>query len=67
MALLLLGLVLFLSVHSLGMFVATRERVVARLGEQRYKGLYTVLSLLSFYLLLKGFAQPVQSYVLAAA
>jgi len=29
---------------------------MARLGAQRYKGLYTVLSLLSFYLLLKGFA-----------
>jgi uncharacterized membrane protein len=56
MTLLLLGLVLFLGVHSFGLLVARRERLIGRLGEQRYKGLYTVLSLLSFYLLLKGFA-----------
>src|SRR5690606_35485571 len=41
MALLVLGLVLFLGVHSVRIFAsAWRERMIARLGEKRWRGVY---------------------------
>ena len=57
MTLLILGLVLFLGVHSLRIVAdGWRTQQVARLGERRYKGLYTLASLLGFGLLLWGFS-----------
>ncbi|MGE5385474.1 MAG: NnrU family protein [Betaproteobacteria bacterium] len=53
----ILGLVLFLGGHSLRIFAdGWRTRQVARLGEMRWKGLYTVVSLAGFALLVWGFA-----------
>src|SRR3954464_4350108 len=45
MALLILGLVLFLGTHAFTTAREPRARLVARLGEGPYKGLYSVLSI----------------------
>lgn len=68
MALLLLGLVLFLGVHSIRIFAnGWRTQQRARLGEMRWKGLYSVLSIAGFVLIVWGFGlarqQPVVLYV----
>lgn len=52
----ILGLVLFLGAHSLRIFAdGWRNRLVANLGEMRWKGLYTVVSLVGFGLLVWGY------------
>ncbi|MFO1183172.1 MAG: NnrU family protein [Bauldia sp.] len=58
MALLILGLILFLGTHSL-MIAAPglRASLVGRLGEQPFKGLYALLSLAGFVLIVIGFGQ----------
>jgi uncharacterized membrane protein len=68
MALLILGLVLFLGVHSIRVFAndwRTRQR--ARIGEMRWKALYALISLVGFVLIVWGFGlarqQPVVLYV----
>ena len=57
MALLILGLVIFLGVHSIA-FVSPglRTRGVAKLGEGGWKGLYALVSIVGFVLLVRGFA-----------
>jgi len=58
MALLILGLVLFLGAHSTRIFAENwRQAVLDRLGEKIYKGVYTLVSLLGFGLLIYGFDQ----------
>ena len=62
---LILGLVLFLGVHSVRIAAdGWRTRTVARMGELRWKGLYTLVSLAGFGLIIWGFGQarlaPVQ-------
>ncbi len=65
MAMLILGLVLFLGVHSVRVFAdGWRTRQVARLGEKGWKGLYSVLSIIGFVLLVWGFGQARQHPVL---
>ena len=66
MGLLLLGLVLFLGVHSLRMVDGggLRQRLVARFGDGGYKGLYTLLSLAGFGLIVWGFSLARQEPVL---
>ena len=65
MALLILGLVLFLGMHSARVFAeGTRTRFIARRGENAWKGLYTVVSLLGFVLLVWGFGLARQQPVL---
>lgn len=64
MGVLVLGLVLFLGVHSLRVFAdGWRTAQIARRGEGAWKGLYSVVSLLGFALLVWGFGlarqQPV--------
>jgi uncharacterized membrane protein len=55
-AYLILGLVLFLGVHSVRIFAdAWRTQTIARVGEKAFKGGYTVLSLLGFALIVWGF------------
>jgi uncharacterized membrane protein len=55
---LILGLVLFLGVHSVRVFAeGWRTQLRGRLGEQAYKGLYSVLSVLGFGLIIWGFGQ----------
>lgn len=64
MALLIFGLVLFLGVHSVRVFAEdTRTGFIARRGENAWKGLYSVLSIVGFALLIWGYGlarqQPV--------
>ena len=57
MAYLLLGLVLFLGVHSIRIMAdGWRTQTLARLGEGPYKGIYTLVSLVGFGLIVWGFA-----------
>ena len=56
--LLVAGLLIFLGVHSLRLFApAWRERTLARLGEPAYKGLYSLISLAGFALIVWGYGQ----------
>ena len=56
MALLILGLVLFLGVHSTRIFAdGWRGSMIARLGPWPWKGLYSVASILGFVVLVIGF------------
>jgi uncharacterized membrane protein len=56
MSLLILGLVLFLGTHSVRIFAGSwRDAQLARLGEARWKGIFTLVSLAGFGLLLYGF------------
>ena len=55
---LLLGLLLFLGMHSVRIFAEPgRQALRARIGANAFKGLYALLSLLGFYLLLKGYGE----------
>ncbi|MEO5660781.1 MAG: NnrU family protein [Polaromonas sp.] len=65
MGMLILGLVLFLGVHSARIAGdGWRSAMLRRLGEKRWKGLYALLSLIGFGLVVWGFGlarqQPVQ-------
>ena len=56
MAILVLGLILFLGVHSVRIFANDwRSRAIAARGEKFYKGLYTVVSLAGFALIVWGY------------
>ncbi len=58
MTALVIGLVIFLGVHSVRVFAEPlRTGLRARLGENGYKGLYTLLSLAGFALVVWGFGQ----------
>lgn len=52
------GLLLFLGVHSTRVFAeGTRSATIARIGEKRWKGIYSVVSILGFVLLVWGYVQ----------
>jgi uncharacterized membrane protein len=56
MAVLILGLVLFLGIHSTRIFAdGWRSGMIARLGPMRWKGLYSVLSIIGFVVVIWGF------------
>ena len=56
MTLLVLGLVLFLGIHSTRIFAdGWRSGMIARLGPMRWKGLYSVLSIIGFVVVIWGF------------
>ena len=57
MALLILGLVLFLGTHAFTMAREPRAALVARLGEGPYKGLYSLLSVAGVVLIAIGFGR----------
>jgi uncharacterized membrane protein len=57
MALMILGLVLFIGGHSFTMMRERRAAVVAKLGLNGYKGIYSALVLLGFVLIVIGFGQ----------
>jgi len=58
MTLLILGLVLFLGVHSVRIFAeGWRRATLARVGEGAWKGMYSVLSLAGFALIVWGYGQ----------
>ena len=69
---LVIGLVLFLGIHSVSIVApAWRDGVVAQRGEGPWKGVYSLVSLLGLVLLVYGYGQarqaPVQLYVPPAA
>jgi uncharacterized membrane protein len=58
MAILLLGLVIFLGLHSTRIVSESgRERAIARIGEGPWKGVYSALSVIGFVLIVWGFAR----------
>lgn len=64
MPLLIIGLVLFLGVHSVAIFApALRARTIHRLGERAWKGLYALVSLVGFVLICYGFGLARQAPV----
>jgi uncharacterized membrane protein len=56
MALLIIGIVVFLGLHLLPTVSGWREKLVGRLGENGYKALFSLLSVAGFVLLVYGFA-----------
>jgi uncharacterized membrane protein len=55
---LVIGLLLFLGLHSIRIFAdGWRTRQLARMGEGRWKGLYALVSLLGFGLIVWGYGQ----------
>lgn len=64
MTYLLLGLLLFLGIHSTRIFAdGFRTRQLARMGDRPWKILYTVISLVSFALIIWGYGLARQSPV----
>ena len=55
MLLLILGLALFLGMHGFTMARGPREMMMKRFGEGGYKGVYTLVSLVGFALIIYGF------------
>lgn len=65
---LILGLVIFLGVHSVEIFSPTfRSNAVARMGEGAYKGIYSLISIASFVLLVWGYGVARQDPILLYA
>ena len=64
MTVLILGLVLFLGVHSTRIVAdGWRTATIARIGEKPWKGLFTLVSIASFALIVWGFGQARRSPV----
>ena len=64
MTLLVLGLLIFLGVHSTRVFAEDwRSAQVARLGEKGWKGLYTLASLVGLAMLVWGYGVARQTPV----
>ncbi len=64
MTLLLLGMLLFIGAHSVSIVApAWRDGTAARLGEGTWKGLYALVSLLGFVLLVLGYSAARQAPV----
>jgi len=58
MTYLLLGLILFLGIHSVRIFAdGFRTSTIAKIGLNPWKGIYTVLSLVGFALIVYGYGQ----------
>jgi uncharacterized membrane protein len=55
MALLILGIVLFLGAHSLKIAAPVRAGLIGSMGEKRYRGLYSAVSVVGFILIVWGF------------
>ncbi|MET0533635.1 MAG: NnrU family protein [Steroidobacter sp.] len=65
---LILGLVLFLGIHSIEIFSpGLRASAVARMGERPWKGLYALISIVGFLLIIWGYGQARQHPILLYA
>lgn len=60
MTLLMLGLVLFLGIHSTRMVGDIRANTIVKHGANTWKGIYSVLSILGFIVLIYGYGQARQ-------
>ncbi|MCZ6895411.1 MAG: NnrU family protein [Gammaproteobacteria bacterium] len=56
MTTLVAGLVIFFAVHTFTMFRGARDQLVAKLGPLPYRGLYSLISIAGFVLLVMGYA-----------
>lgn len=64
MSYLITGLVLFLGVHSVAIVASDwRDRMLARMGEGGWKGLYSLISIVGFVLIIWGYGVARQSPV----
>lgn len=64
MALFLIGMILFLGIHTVPIVAGgTRQRLLARFGENGWKGMFSVVSLIGFVLLIHGYGISRQSPV----
>jgi uncharacterized membrane protein len=64
MALFLVGLIIFLVSHSCRIFAESwRNHMIDRIGEVKWKGLYTIVSLLGFIIMVIGYGQARQETV----
>jgi uncharacterized membrane protein len=62
MTLLIVGLVIFLGIHSVGIFApAWREAQIAKLGAMPWKGIYSLVSAVGLGLIIYGFGQARQA------
>jgi uncharacterized membrane protein len=57
MTLLIIGIVVFLGVHLLPTLSDLRGSLIARMGENGYRALFSILSLIGFVLIVWGFAR----------
>lgn len=56
MSLLILGLILFLGTHSVSIFcISLRDKMVSRLGPMAWQGIYSLIAIAGFVLLIHGF------------
>ncbi len=62
MSLLIIGLIIFLGSHSCRIFAEPwRNHMIDRLGEVKWKGLYTIISLMGLILVVIGYGQARQA------
>ena len=55
---LIVGLILFFGIHSISIFAESwRDGMVKKLGEMPWKGIYSVVSIVGFYLMLVGYGE----------
>ena len=58
MGLLIIGIIVFLGIHSVRMLApGFRDRVIANRGEGAWKGIYSILSLIGFAILVYGYGE----------
>ena len=58
MLLLIIGLVIFFAIHLVRMVLPLqREAIIASIGEAKWKGMYSIISILSLILLIWGYAR----------
>lgn len=57
MLILIVGIIVFLGVHTLATRREARADLIARYGEGTYKGLYSLVSLVGFALIVWGFSR----------
>lgn len=64
MTLLIIGLIIFLGSHSCRIFAESwRNQMIDRLGEVKWKGLYTIVSLIGLVIVVIGYGQARQNPV----
>ncbi|MGZ8153763.1 MAG: NnrU family protein [Burkholderiales bacterium] len=56
MAIMIAGLVLFLGIHLLPVFTGARSRLALRLGDNRYRGVFSLVSALGLVLIIAGYS-----------
>jgi uncharacterized membrane protein len=65
MIIFIIGIIIFLGSHSVRVFADPwRARMIHQLGEKKWKGLYTLFSLLGFILLIIGYSQARQNTII---